>query len=342
MSRVIPVPAELDEEGFEELVAEMNEVTGGSRKERVLFDARRVRWVSPYGLVGLLAAGEVARQRTGLAPGIEPPESPDVRSYSQRMDFWQAASEVYDLPEVAGRQHRPSDALLELTAIRSHHDVHQVVERVRDRAQAILEHRLHYPKPSVIQFSVMLSEVCQNILEHAESTGWVCAQTYHWKKRLGRDVVVLAVMDVGVGFRGSLGAEHAREYGDRWSAARALEAAFLHGESRFRDPGRGQGLQAIRRQLSRWNGAVRIRSGDAMIALVPEWDDLPALQTELPEFPGAQVLIVIPERDPEWREEGDGRRRGTDEELAGASGGAGEGEGRESAGSPPTEGGGAG
>jgi hypothetical protein len=262
----------------------------------LLFDARRVRWVSPYGLVGLLAAGAVARERTDRAPGIEPPESSDVRSYTSRMDFWPAASEVFDLQEMSSRAHRPSDALLELTPIRSHHDVHQVVERVRDRAATILENRLGHPKPSVIQFSVMLSEVCQNILEHAEADGWVCAQTYDWKRRLGREVVVLAVMDVGIGFRGSLGAEHAREYGDRWSARKALEAAFLHGESRFRDPGRGQGLQAIRRQVSRWNGEIRIRSGDAMVARVPDWDDIPELQEGLAEFPGAQVLIVIPAR----------------------------------------------
>ena len=113
------------------------------------------------------------------------------------------------------RPHGESDALLEITAIRSHEDVHHVVEHVRERSATILQHRLRYPKPSVIQFSVMLSEVCQNILEHADSTGWVCAQTYYWKKRLGRDVLVLAVMDVGVGFEGSLASEHSRRYGSR-------------------------------------------------------------------------------------------------------------------------------
>ena len=296
MSRVVEVPPVLDEDGFEDLVRAVNRATEEG-SGRVIFDARRVRWVSPYGLVGLLAAGEVASRRVDRSPGIEPPESSEVMSYIGRMDFWPAASDVFDLQEMSGRPHRPSDALLELTPIRSHHDVHQVVERVRDRAAAILEKRLGHPKPSVIHFSVMLSEVCQNILEHAESDGWVCAQTYHWRKRLGREVVVLAVMDVGVGFQGSLGAEHAQEYGDRWSAKRALEAAFLHGESRFRDPGRGQGLQAIRRQVSRWNGEIRIRSDDAMVAHVPEWDDIPELQDGLSPFPGAQVLIVIPARE---------------------------------------------
>ena len=39
-------------------------------------------------------------------------------------------------------------------------------------------------------------------------------------------------------------------------------------------------------------------SGNAMIALVPDWDDLPSLQHGLAEFPGAQILIVIPARIP--------------------------------------------
>lgn len=296
MSLVIEVPDVLDHRGFEQLLVDLNEATKTER-ERVLLNAKHVRWTSPYGLIGLLAAGRVARDRTGLAPRIEAPDSREVRGYWERMDFWHVAHEVYDLEPVSTRSHGASDALLEITAIRSHHDVHAVVERVRERAATILESRLHYPKPSVVQFSVMLSEVCQNIIEHAEADGWVCAQTYNYRERLGRDVLMLAVMDVGIGFEGSLAAEHARRYGEAWSAATALEAALLYGESRFRDPGRGQGLQAIRRQVERWDGELAIRSGDAMIASpVPEWDDLPTVQRGLESFPGAQILVVMPAR----------------------------------------------
>ena len=294
MSRVIEVPATLDEGAFEELVTEVAAI--GGENTRLLLDARQVSWVSPYGLIGLLAIGQAARHQTGLAPLIEPPDDPDVRSYIDRMHFWPAAADVFEVDSRPPRRHGEVDTLLEITPIRSHEDVHRVVEGVRDRAQRILLNQLNYTRPSVIHFSVMLSEVCQNILEHADSIGWVCAQRYHWKRRLGRDVVVLAVMDVGIGFEGSLGAEHARRYGETWSAGAALEAAFLNGESRFRDPGRGQGLQAIRRQVIKWDGAVRIRSGDAMIARVPDWDDTPQLQTGLTRFPGAQVMIVLPER----------------------------------------------
>lgn len=295
MSRVIEVPATLDETGFETLVEAVRIGDMDEGGPRLLLDARQVSWVSPYGLIGLLAIGQAARQRTGRPPLIEPPDDSEVRSYIDRMDFWTAAADIFEMDAPAGRRHGEVDKLLEVTSIRSHEDVHRVVEHVKDRAQRILINRLGYPRPSVIHFSVMLSEVCQNILEHADSIGWVCAQRYHWKRRLGKDVVVLAVMDVGVGFEGSLGAEHARRYGESWSASAALEAAFLQGESRFRDPGRGQGLQAIRRQVIKWNGAVRIRSGDAMIARVPDWDDTPELQSALPWFPGAQVMIVLPE-----------------------------------------------
>ena len=294
MSRVVRVPGTLDEAAFETLIGRLK--ADGAAEARVLLDARAVRWVTPYGLIGLLAAGQAARLRTGLRPLIEPPHDAEVRSYINRMHFWTAAADVFDVREVPPRPPSITDALIEVTPIRSHEDVHSVVEGVRDRAQLILHKRLGYPRPSVIHFSIMLSEVCQNILEHAGSIGWVCAQRYRWKRRLGRDVAVLAVMDVGVGFEGSLGIEHARRTGESWSAAAALEAAFLRGESRFADPGRGQGLQAIRNQVIKWNGAVRIRSGDALIAHVPEWDDGPPLQTGLARFPGAQVLIVLPAR----------------------------------------------
>lgn len=296
MSIVVEVPEDMNHKGFEDLLVELDRAFAAGA-ERIVLNAKHVNWVSPYGLIGLLAVGRVIRDRTGHAPSIERPDNNDVRSYWDFMGFWQAAQGIFDTGAAPPRIFGPHDALLQITPIRSHQDVHTVVERVRERAASILEKRLHYPKPAVIQFSVMLSEVCQNITEHSDADGWVCAQTYHYRHRLGREVLMLAVMDVGVGFQGSLASEHARRYGESWSSATALEAALLYGESRFRDPGRGQGLQAIRRQVGRWDGELAIRSGNAQIALVPDWDDLPAMQRDLPFFPGAQILIVMPARE---------------------------------------------
>lgn len=290
------VPETLDERSFETLAGELRPIEDG----RVLFDARRVRWANPYGLVGLLAAGAAARKRTGNAPQFEGPESADVAHYWTRMNFFHHAAEVFELRRAPRRASAgASDALLEITSIRSHQDVHDVVDRVRDRASAILGNRLHYPPSAAVQFSVILSEVCQNVVEHADAEGWVAAQTYNWARRLGRVVAVIAVADVGIGFRGSLAAEHGRRYGERWSDAAALEAAFLHGVSRYTEPGRGQGLQGIRKHVARWNGEMLIRSGTARIAAVAEWDDLEPLESGLADFPGAQISIVLPEHRPE-------------------------------------------
>ena len=86
-------------------------------------------------------------------------------------------------------------------------------------------------------------------------------------------------------------------FGDRWSDAAALEAALFHGASRFRDPGRGQGLGGIARYVNRWSGKLAVRSGTARITIVPPWDDDEPLTDGLAPFPGSQVLMIVPAQD---------------------------------------------
>lgn len=290
---VIAIPGSLDHQTVDAFLDEVAVLEEG----RSLFDARHLRWVDPNGMVALLVAGTVAARRQGAVPRLELPESSDVLGYLSRMGFFEAAQEVFGLEGAPRRRGGgPSDVLLEITSIAANADVHEVVERVQSRAGAILSSRLGYPATSVVQFAVILSEVCQNIVEHADSAGWVAAQAYNWAKRLGRYVVVISVMDVGQGFRRSLGDEHSARYADRWGDATALEAAFLHGLTRFADSGRGQGIQQIRRQVQRWNGAITIRSGKARIGQVPDWDDTPPLADALQPFPGAQISIILPAR----------------------------------------------
>jgi hypothetical protein len=291
--RVIDLPSSLDYQTYDALLAEVLEAGG----EKILFDGRHLRWVGPNGMVNLLAAGSVARDRAGELPHLELADVGDVKSYLDRMGFFQAASGVFDAgtkpdKRVAG----DSDVLLEITPVTTNSDVHDVVDRVQRRAGAILSNTLGYPLTSVVQFSVILSEVCQNIIEHAEASGWVAAQSYNWSKRLGRQVVVISVSDLGRGFRGSLSDEHSARFADRWGDATALEAAFIHGLTRFPDSGRGQGIQQIRKQVRRWDGMISIRSGTARIADVPEWYDSPPLEEGLADFPGTQINIILPER----------------------------------------------
>ena len=99
-------------------------------------------------------------------------------------------------------------------------------------------------------FAMALSEACQNIVEHAGTSGWVAVQAYTFRRRLGRRVVVIAVSDAGVGFRRSLESTQADASATAGATVAALEAALIQNVSRFRDPGRGQGLAGIKRYLA--------------------------------------------------------------------------------------------
>jgi hypothetical protein len=292
--QIIPVPGSLDATSFDQIALEL--AKGGEGK--VLFDGRHLRWVDPGGILGLLAAGAVVRDRHGTPPKLQLVEGADVTTYLARMRFFEAAENIFDLDvKPSRRSWSSSDVLLEITPITTNTDIHAVVDKVQKQAGAILSKTLNYPASAVVQFSVILSEVCQNIIEHSEAAGWVSAQTYTWAKRLGRQVLVISVADVGKGFKGSLADTHATRFGDRWGDATALEAAFIHGLTRFPDSGRGQGIQQIRKQVRRWDGAISIRSGTARIADVPSWDDAPPLEENLAHFPGAQIHIVLPAQE---------------------------------------------
>ncbi len=295
--KLISAPASLDEHSFDTL---LDQLAAGESDERVLIDARHLRFADPFGMIGLLSLGQYVK-RSGEAAILQLPDEADVVGYMDRMDFFAHANRIFEI-HGGGKRRRADDGaaspvLLEITAVNSHQDVHEVVDRVNQRAIEILTSQLSYPRAQAAQFSVILSEVCQNIIEHAEAGGWVATQSYTFKKRLGgRRAVMIAVMDLGIGFRASLTSAHATRFADRWNDATALESAFMHGMSRFHDPGRGQGLQQIRRNVNRWGGRFSIRSGTARIADVPQWDEGSPMDQNLAYFPGAQICIILPAR----------------------------------------------
>jgi hypothetical protein len=298
MTKVLAVPPTLDDAAFDSLIEQSAEA---GDDERVLIDGRHVRWADPYGMLGLLALGRHMAREGEPKPILQLPLDSKVSGYLARMGFVQAAEALFELHNAP--RGRPatseSNVLLPITRISSHEDVHGVIDDLNEgRISTILAEQLGYSRSDAISFSMLLSEVSQNIIEHADAPGWVGIQTYNWAKRLGRRVAVIAVMDLGVGFKGSLAREHSARFGDRWGDATALEAAFIHGVTRFRDPGRGQGLKQIRRKVGRWGGKIAIRSGTARIADIPDWDQAPPMETGLAQFPGAQILIVLPAKVP--------------------------------------------
>ena len=291
MTNVINVPPSLDDVTFEQVLEQIVPLPADAK---ILVDARHTRWASPFGLTALLTLA----QSRGERPSFASPEAEDTVSYWTRAGFFEHAAELFEIVGNAPRRKSTSesDVLLEITPIAKSDDVHEVVGRIQQKAQHILTRELNLDAKATMGFAMTLSEACQNIVEHAGRGGWVAVQTYRWTKRLGRRVVVIAVCDAGVGFRQSLESAPGRPKSDRWDDAMALEEAVVRGVSRFRDPGRGQGLAGVRRYVGRWDGKLSVRSGTARIAIVPTWDDDVALRENLPPFPGAQMQITIPER----------------------------------------------
>jgi anti-sigma regulatory factor (Ser/Thr protein kinase) len=296
VSRVVEIPASFDDRSFEQFAQAFAQ---GPMTDRMVFDARAAQWASPFGLLGMLTAGQAVKEAGGPAPAFTVPLADEVRRYWARTGFFRYAAELFDLkgrvPKVRPDEH--SDVLLDVTPVRASEDVHAVVGKIQEGAARILHGELGLEAKATMGFAMALSEACQNIVEHAGTGGWVAVHAYTFRKRLGRRVVVIAVSDAGVGFRRSLEPTQSRRFGDRWGDGAALEAAVIQNVSRFRDPGRGQGIAGIKRYLTRWQGKLSIRSGTARIAIVPDWDDDAPMTEQLAPFPGAQVQIVIPAQE---------------------------------------------
>jgi anti-anti-sigma regulatory factor len=295
--RLLP-PSSLDESTFERLIRQLD---GWDQiaTAQIIIDLEQVRFVDPYGMVGLLAMARFLRQRA-FEPVLMLPRSEEVMKYLDRMDFSRHADRLCTLdlttlwPDGEYSRSTHSDVLLEITPITRAEDIHFIVERVRERAQTILSQNLHYEQAAIDGFVVALSELCQNIPEHSEDVGYVAIQKYFYGRRLGKNLVKIAVMDLGVGFRASLAPKYAAQSAP-WSDLLALRLAMFEGASRYDDPGRGQGLSAVRRFVERWHGKLMIRSGSARVGVSPAWERSATRQTKLTPFPGTQVSIVLPE-----------------------------------------------
>ena len=257
-------------------------------------DLSDAAFIDPYGMLGLLEIGELCMLED-VKKTVILPRSDEVCRYLDRMDFFTHARRYFSLESSSGEapgkylRSAASDVLLEITPVEKSNDIHFIVGKVRDRAQAILAAHLRYDERTINGFIVALSEVCQNIIEHSENKGFVGIQKYRYSS-LNKNIVKIAVMDVGIGFRKSLSSRFKLR-----SDLEAIDKALLHGASRHEDEGRGHGLAAVRRFVNQWQGKLSIRSGTARLSIIPKWARGSEQQRNLIPFPGAQINILLPE-----------------------------------------------
>ncbi|MGH7670825.1 MAG: hypothetical protein ACRENQ_15170, partial [Gemmatimonadaceae bacterium] len=131
MTTVINVPPSLDDQTFEHVLEQLAPVPAD---EKVLVDARHCRWASPYGLTALLTLAQTRAER----PVFAVPEGEETVGYWARTDFFKYADDLYDvLGSVPKRAGGDSHVLLEVTPVMRSEDVHEVVERIQQKAQQI-------------------------------------------------------------------------------------------------------------------------------------------------------------------------------------------------------------
>jgi hypothetical protein len=209
-------------------------------------DLRDVRWVDPVHLVSVAAEAEAAH-RDGLSFRLHGPAAPDRARYASRMrlgDVVTSLGGTHDLPAVSRTER--SEHLVEVARLRTSVDVVELAALVHNRVAELdtnLAHALHQG----------VAEIGQNVCDHAQSVGFVAAQTIPRRGELR-----FAVADPGVGLQATLRALGAS------SDQQAIDLA-LHGVSRLGH--RGTGLPSTVRAVTRLGGYLYLASGIASMQL---------------------------------------------------------------------------
>jgi hypothetical protein len=290
----LPGPPNLNEAGWERLLRE------AAREDPDLLeglDLSGLRFVDPYGLVGLISMGVSAEYRRGRAWGLLLPRSREVRSFMARTgaaSWLENSFVIADGGDVAGRTggiDRENAPLLEVMRVREAADVHRAVARMKGRADRLLVKRLGYNALAADRFTVALAEICQNIVDHSQGEGFVAA--HYLPSAHGRGAVRLAVGDVGIGIRASLSRRYASRFPGSWDDRAAVRLAFQRHVSRVEEPGRGLGLKLVAEMVRGWNGRLLLRSGTAAYAISSSRGPRPRRRNLAP-FPGTQVNVFLP------------------------------------------------
>ena len=214
-----------------------------------------------------------------------------VVSYLTRMGFWELVGDRLD----CRREQLPvwpadapeSHVLLDLTVMHSHDAISVMLRKTGELLQGI-----GYSVVGRGHVLEVLSELCSNVLLHAQAEfgGVAAMQTY--RNRQGVRCVVMGIGDAGIGVRASLSANEklaARLADD----AQALGVAVQAGASRFATSGHGGGLPRVLEIARRYGGRVAMRSGEGALAFNGE--DGERRSFDAPLLPGTYLRILLPE-----------------------------------------------
>lgn len=254
------------------------------RRKKFILNLENVGFVDPYSAACLCVLLETISGRIKAPPKIIPPKSDAVSHYLSSLGFWRHVSSIADIiGEVDSTKKAvslDSDVLLELTRIEKVEDINEVTRHLLK----IIECNLRYSKPSKGKIINVVSELCCNITDHSDATGWVAAQKYTQPD--GGRFIYIGVADGGRGIKDSLGSRF--KAAEQWTHQEAILKALTKDISRL--PNRGLGLSTVQEIVGEFRGHLHIRSGDYRFFLGSKVGGFPGAL-----FPGVQVSIRLSE-----------------------------------------------
>jgi anti-sigma regulatory factor (Ser/Thr protein kinase) len=264
-------------------------------------DLTPVSFMDPYGMVALVLflnhLPETRRPVQLRLSGFDwrnsesTTSSSSAASYLTRMNFWEGVGDVIDAPPekipLRAKGLIDKNVLLEVTIFRTHDAISEMLHQTGEILQ-----NLGYTVTARGHVLEVLSELCSNVLLHAEAPfgGVAAMQTY--RNRAGTRYVVISIGDAGIGVRQSL-AHNSALAGRLESDAQALGVAVQAGTSRFGVGGHGGGLTRVLEIAHRYGGQVAIRSGSGALAYSGAKNERRAFDAAPSQ--GTQLRISLPE-----------------------------------------------
>ena len=290
---VIPVEGALDIHVMDELLARLASASG---EPEVTLDLQRMRDVSIASTAWLIASLRSLRQSGTRIAIVKPPDTSPAYFRLKWFRFFVLLEDLDILPiGTLSETDREQSAtgqklLLPLATVQSNIDVQYVIASVMDNLQHSLD-RLQYGKKDIGNLSLIVSEACRNICDHAgdEAIGVFAAE-------LMRDdppKLMIGLADDGCGLRDSLLRAHADA--EIWTDEEVIRQALTKGISGIVGEERGLGLSTIIAELSRYRGTLYLRSGRARLRrqIGPKGDIEEHFFTTEVEIPGTMLSMSL-------------------------------------------------
>ncbi|HDR6245573.1 TPA: hypothetical protein QCU24_003326 [Bacillus cereus] len=263
-------------------------------KSLTTINLSKMKFADPYGMIMLLHLIE-------QAPNIDLLILPEYQTltYMKRSMFFKHIREEISFSQDIedddyDRLKNPGNkTLLDITKMNGKEDIIKAVKYVHDQTNNILINDLGYTTEDIGKFSVLLAENLDNIRRHSESFGYICAQSYKFR-RSNNKYIKVCISDTGIGIKNSFINTNVEKIpSNGLSDGAALKLAVIDEQSSkvWKGERGGNGFYGIKQIIKKLKGYLIIKSGTAQIVVDKNQYKI---NNNLPFFPGTQIEIFLP------------------------------------------------